>query len=419
MRKKAICTSSDDVKAAFDDFQVKILDGVAFHTSNDFTRTANHLSKAAVETIGTDRASVSDLQDVIFKPIVWAVNNNVEINQINYLESLYDYVNDYLNDLFSYVGPCYLFSFEHNVKALRSAPISILFANEFLDTSDIPRAGKDWSLLCGDGFQSSITSEGFTPTIGGLCWSIKTKSPKDLGREDARWAAGIFTSLFRLALRPANYCTRAKLGEIEPDIFQDPTYENCGMVYNSRELNFGGRKRHPVYKVDERIALDFHSPNFQERISGIFDAKNDSLGKRVGDGLGWLSRGRQCRDNSERLLYFFTALEALLSEQDQFTPVADSISRYASVILAKDISNRAEIYREMKGLYQIRSNLVHRGTRTAHLINSNTLQYFAESCFYFVMKDVNLKLRHSTFLDRLKSATHGVDWAPSTVSDPE
>jgi hypothetical protein len=41
----------------------------------------------------------------------------------------------------------------------------------------------------------------------------------------------------------------------------------------------------------------------------------------VGQGLGWLSRGRQAESRTERFLFFFTALEALLSSDDKGDPV--------------------------------------------------------------------------------------------------
>jgi hypothetical protein len=68
-----------------------------------------------------------------------------------------------------------------------------------------------------------------------------------------------------------------------------------------------GRGRWGVLDVRRKIAA-----------LGIFVTHNGPsrprtihLAERVGQGLGWLTRGRQAEDRAERLLYFFTAIEAL------------------------------------------------------------------------------------------------------------
>ena len=55
-----------------------------------------------------------------------------------------------------------------------------------------------------------------------------------------------------------------------------------------------------------------------------------------------MTRGRQARDRSERLLFFFTAIEALLSGDDKTAPVTQTIARRAATILVDDPTHRLD-----------------------------------------------------------------------------
>lgn len=224
--------------------------------------------------------------------------------------------------------------------------------------------------------------------------------------------ADIFISALRLGLRPTDYCHRPKIGKVEEDPFSSYLTEERLIRFNAEVSHFGGGGSISQYKVDTDFEARFHNEEFQARLNSVLVPKPNSLGERLGNALGWCTRGRQANDNSERLLYFFTAIESLLSEKSGFAPVADSIARYISVILSEKIEGRERTYREVKKLYELRSQLVHRGHRNAHWLNANNIQNICETTLYFVWKELDFDCGHSGFIEDLKSATHGIPWPP-------
>lgn len=142
----------------------------------------------------------------------------------------------------------------------------------------------------------------------------------------------------------------------------------------------------------------------------IFNAEKGSVGARVAQGLGWMSRGRQTPDRSERLLYFFTAMEALLTNDDKSAPVTQTIARHASVILAKTPGERIKIANEIKKLYGARSSLIHAGKRTVTRRDANMIQSIVESTYLHVMSNVDPLTKFEVLNTALAIASYGGPW---------
>ena len=121
--------------------------------------------------------------------------------------------------------------------------------------------------------------------------------------------------------------------------------------------------------------------------------------------LGWLTKGRQSIDRAERLLYFFTAIEALLTRQSKDSPVIDTIARHGSVMLGSSIASRSNIAKRFKKLYGFRSSTVHRGARTASALMVKEAQFLAESLMCAALEEANLEQSHSAFSEGLAAAS--------------
>jgi hypothetical protein len=158
------------------------------------------------------------------------------------------------------------------------------------------------------------------------------------------------------------------------------------------------------------VVATSQSQKFISQAELIFDPPKKSLAERVSQGLGWQTRGRQAEDRAERLLYFFTAVEALLSMDDKTAPVVQTIARHAAVLLTNDNSARAEAAGEVKKLYALRSSLVHAGNRAILWSAANGAQILAESLFDAVLDKVDLKMKHETFCNELANASYGMAW---------
>lgn len=123
-----------------------------------------------------------------------------------------------------------------------------------------------------------------------------------------------------------------------------------------------------------------------------------------------MTRGRQVSDRSERLLAFFTALEALLSSDDKSAPVTQTISRHVSVIYTQDIKTRLAVYNQIKWLYSIRSAVVHAGKREVLWQDVNNLQNYAEAVYWTVLNRCDLSMTQDRFAQSLADASHGMRW---------
>jgi hypothetical protein len=153
------------------------------------------------------------------------------------------------------------------------------------------------------------------------------------------------------------------LGSIEPHPVRATRVESEGVKIQGLRVLAGGSSVPPWYEIDAAVVAKSREATFISRAELIFDPPKKSLAERVGQGLGWLTRGRQAEDRAERLLYFFTAIEALLSNDDKTAPVVQTIARHAAVLLTNENEQRAVIARSAKALYELRSSLAHAGTR--------------------------------------------------------
>lgn len=157
---------------------------------------------------------------------------------------------------------------------------------------------------------------------------------------------------------------------------------------------------------------DYLQSSFAARAKLVFDPPKGSLAERISQGLGWLTRGRQSDDRAERLLYNFTAIEALLSSDDKSAPVTQNIARNAATILTDDVAARANTAKDIRKLYDLRSSVVHAGSRPVAWTQANLAQNLAEELFWKVLPNADLSLKHADFIAQLSFASYGSPWPP-------
>jgi hypothetical protein len=172
----------------------------------------------------------------------------------------------------------------------------------------------------------------------------------------------------------------------------------------------GGSSVPAWYQIDSSVLTTATDKKFVANAELIFDPPKRSLAERVSQGLGWLTRGRQAEDRAERLLYFFTAIEALLSNDDKTAPIVQTIARHGSVLLTNDNAVRPQAAADIKKLYNFRSSLVHAGNRSILWSATNGAQVLAEEMFSVVLEKADLKMTHVKFCDDLSAASYGVPW---------
>lgn len=242
-----------------------------------------------------------------------------------------------------------------------------------------------------------------------MVWVVDVPAAKENVTEEAKWLIDVAVSLMRLS-SPHWSVRRPKNGEVEPHPVRPASSRTPHVTFHGDMSYTGSRNSLPVYDINSKVAADLQSASCQKIAQILFDAPNKSLALRVAQGLGWLTRGRQMSDRSERLLAFFTALEALLTSSDKSDPVTQTISRHVSVIYTQKLPDRMAIYNRVKVLYGLRSAVVHSGKREVLWQDVNTLQSIAEAVFFVVLKRCDLTMSQDTFSQSLADASHGLPW---------
>ncbi|MGI2036378.1 hypothetical protein ACRQ1B_28785 [Rhizobium panacihumi] len=253
--------------------------------------------------------------------------------------------------------------------------------------------------------ENGITTVGMVT----MAWVVDVPATRENVTEEAKWLIDVAVSLARLSSK--HWSVRyPKLGDIE--LHPTRQIDRTPRVTTDGEKWFLQRNKTPVvYDVSPLVAKDLAKADVQRIAELIFDPSANSLALRVSQGLGWLTRGRQASDRSERLLSFFTALEALLTSNNSSDPVTQTISRHVSVIWSSKIADRVALYNQVKSLYALRSAVVHAGKREVLLHHVNSLQLIAETVFSIVLKNCDLSISQDTFSQSLSDASHGAPWA--------
>ncbi len=251
--------------------------------------------------------------------------------------------------------------------------------------------------------------------------------------EKAIWLINISISLLRLCYPNPEREKYPEVGDIEEmpliepkNFWFDSRTEEKGIVLDKLDkkdeptnrasagvsfpLSSSIRRIPCTYLVDDIVVALTEEQKFKERAHVIFNPPKKSLAERFSQGLGWLSRGRQTVDRAERLLFFFTAIEALLSSNDKNTPVVQTISRHAATILHTDPQDRKDFAGQLRSLYGVRSALVHTGKRDVSQIQTMEAQRIAEELYKAVMENYPLDSKFDTFQKSLSKASYGSPW---------
>lgn len=252
-------------------------------------------------------------------------------------------------------------------------------------------------------------SEEITIFMPNSVWVVEVAATKENVDEEAKWLIDVAVSIMRLGARswPHRY---PKIGdqELHPIV---PMLTNRPTIKIENDGLYTGGYRYPGwYEANSDVIEELNSPEIQAKADTLFDPGEGSLAQRVAQGLGWLTRGRQQTDRSERLLSFFTALEAIISTSDKADPVLQTICRHVSVIHTSNIEDRVVVFKQLKRLYGVRSGVVHSGSRAALWGDVNMLQEYAESTFWLVLKYCDLTMSHRRFAQSLSDASHGGRW---------
>ena len=90
--------------------------------------------------------------------------------------------------------------------------------------------------------------------------------------------------------------------------------------------------------------------------------------------------------------------------------MTQTISRNAATILTQDVAERFETAKDIIGLYDLRSSVVHAGSCPVAWTHANFAQNLAEELFWRVLLTADLSLKHQDFITQLSVASYGSAW---------
>ena len=402
---EAVCQDPSSAASAFGQGGLRIVEGLVFITNATVHQAEWNVIARCIKLLGSKFGHEKEISE-----IAWKAAQATIVAQA----SSDDFVRDFINALKSHtekclwhISPNYLVRFDSATKRLGIGPVEAMLSTDVL--SHIP-SHKQFEVTSGSQFRQSIINGKFQLELSPTVWRVKVNCAAGNVAEEAAWNVDIAISLLRLHYRTNPGGLFPSIGDIEAHPFLVSDVRKTYLTTTETALSAGGGSIRGWYTIDDDILNTTLSQTFIDRAKAIFGGQPKLLAARFGQGLGWLTRGRRSEERAQRFLFFFTAIEALLSSNDKTAPVIQTIARQAAVILIDDPKERADFAAKIRKLYEARSALVHAGQRNVSQTDANQAQYIAESLYSVVMERTSLDIPFDKFQEQLGRATYGTRW---------
>lgn len=415
----AAAASDADLQRIFSSGHFSLFQGGAVELTEDVARSLSAFVERAAKLLGAKAGNEKAIQELAQDEGQKFIINKPAL--AGAVTGLIKRVFDEGNAAFDFLVPNYLIRFQEGVRSVTigrvRAAITADFSAEIAQKIPTGRL----QVVPGKGFSIQIAAGNVIVEMHPTCWIVTVNAAAENVEEEAKWLIDVASGFLRLQYKEEGpwYPT---YGDVEPHPSRQPVLHRVGIKLQDSKAVLPGSSLPRAYEVGKTIEAVTLDPSFCAKAALIFDPQQKSVAERVSRGLGWLTRGRQAEDRAERLLYFFTAIEALLSTDDKTAPVVQTIARHASTILSDDITSRVGLSAEIRKLYSLRSALVHSGSRSVLWSSANRTQYIAEALFALVLDKGNLQSPHADFCEGLSKASYGFSWPeqmpPTTEAPP-
>lgn len=405
---KLVIASFNDPSQKAEELIVKggfsLRNGYFFHEDKEFIDAKRSLIDRCVVLLGPKFDHESELETIAWDSIL------EDIKKVDSFEDFVKALSVLYENQFYYIMPNHLFRFEQGVTNVKIGPVEALSAKKII--TDLKKITNPKQIVFKEGDKALLefNSIPITQTVRSLSWRVNISASKQNLEQESLWLINIALSLFRIAYKGHNHSLFPRLGETEllPNQFQ--SFDRTGFSSTDTGVNIGGGEIPGLYSLDKKAISFTKRTKFVNLAKSIFNPNKKTLAERVSQGLGWLAKGRQSNDKSEKLLFFFTAVEALLSSDDKTAPVVQTIARHTASILSMNIQSREQIASQIRKLYTLRSALVHAGSRGVSKKEVILMQFYSEALFSEVINKADLNMKLSTFQQGLNRASYGGKW---------
>lgn len=384
----------------------RIADGVQFTVSDEARAVQSTLSRMLLKALGPVKGHYSDIDSEIWRfaaKLIQDGRNDVFASDVS---DLLDLIAENANAEARLFKPCHSVVLSDGVDSIGIGPVIVRRSESVVGELARILRHAEIDISSDDEIEYSASQI----RIPVFLWEIQISAANKVRDEQAAWLIDVALSLLRLCVKRRDLgINPPTLGKIEASpTRKDRGNKNSITVRPDGRYIVGGWSLPSLYKLGPIAQSALNDDSFQKRAYEVFAGKRNSLAERFCQGLGWMSRGRQSSDRPTRLLYFFTAIEALLSSDDKKAPVVQTISRHAAVLISDENELRYEISRSISKLYAIRSSLVHSGRRDVLDSDADEVQYIVEILFLTVWERVELTMAHSRFVQALAEASYGL-----------
>lgn len=369
------------------------------------------LVERCVSLLGTSVAHESDIRKVAWEAAESAPNTS-ESARLEAYSRFLEALDEWSSRSRRYILPCTVVDFAEGSDELVVGPVRVRRGDKIV--SELSRIASTQ--------QIEMIFEVGTPAlrvvdcpprlvVAPICWDVLISASPDVRYESASWMIEAALSLIRLSGAVKGSLQAPNLGDPEPTVSGELWLKSNAITLDETvSFSTGSEKFLGRYTFDQRKCEPADLERLQAWGEAILLSSPGTVAERLFQGLGWQSRGRSARDRSEKLLHFFTAIEALLSQSDQTSPIVQTVSRHAAVLWTDDCVDRTRISAKLRDLYKIRSALVHTGKRAASSFNVVEVQQIVEELFWSVLDADVIQERHQTFCDELSVASYGMPW---------
>lgn len=385
---------------------MRLTNGVLFNVSDAALASQNALIKGLLKALGPVRGHRSDIDPEIWRLTATLASAGRSVPSQPELDSFLSDLENNSNQQVKIIKPCNNVSLLSQVRQIVIGPDSVRRSSTYL--SNLRKSCPRIQFSVGGALIQNPAP--LAVSLPHMVWEVELTAAKANREEEAAWLIDVALSVLRLAVKDVD------LGLMAPRVGKQEAHAIDSSSPDSNRLTVGPGSSYVIggwslpnsYELGAKARRSLQALRARARTSAIFSAAKGSLAERFGQGLGWMTRARQSADRPTRLLYFFTAVESLLSDSDKTAPVVQTVARHAAVILSEDNKARSAIAKDLRTLYGLRSSLVHTGKRGIYDQDSNTIQYIAELLFWHVWSRIELSMPHQDFVQTLSKASYGL-----------
>lgn len=408
--EKAKCVTEDDFQSIGRGTSLRLIEGITFLIKESLAEAEHKAVSYFVKLLGPIIGHQKEIADALWRVAAKGVKDGTISNKSDLIRLSYDAINDNVFITCRYIKPARNVVLDESLEELSIGPVRIIKGTALSSKFSESERRIEFGFGEKAGFEGGNGKLAYnvTPTM----WDIKLTASSAARYEQAIWLTCIATTLIRFV---ANYedlgVFMPRLGDTEASPFKNESDEQDRLVIKSDGgWSLSGPAVPRVYVLGTNTAGKFALPDTIDKIDMIYNSAKGSLAERLSQGVGWLAKGRQAEDRAERFLFFFTALESLLSLSDKTAPVVQTVARHAAVILTNNIEDRVRASSHIKKLYETRSKLIHAGNRNITFEEVKQIQEAVETTLFLVWKYIDLSVKHIDFCDSLSRSSFGLPY---------